>query len=82
MMKTKKKNECVSYEEKYLASELLQTRNALAAAYSNFENVTDPDLIDSCIYQVNSVQKRYKFLLARAKEANLAVLCEIAENEF
>lgn len=78
----KKKKEFVSYEEKYLVSELLQTRNALAAAYSNFENVTDPDLIDSCIYQVNSVQKRYKFLLERAKEANIAVLCEIAQNEF
>ena len=78
----KKKKEFVTYEEKYLAQELLQTRNALAAAYSNFENVTDPDLIDSCIYQVNSVQKRYKFLLERAKEANIAVFCEIAPNEF
>ncbi|MGN0373869.1 MAG: YaaL family protein [Butyrivibrio sp.] len=78
----KKKKEFISYEEKYLVSELLETRNALAVAYSNFENVTDPDLIDSCIYQVNSVQKRYKFLLERAKEANIAVLCEIAENEF
>ena len=78
----KKKKEFISYEEKYLVSELLETRNALAVAYSNFENVTDPDLIDSCIYQVNSVQKRYNFLLERAKEANIAVLCEIAENEF
>ncbi len=78
----KKKKTFVTYEEKYLAEELLQTRNALAAAYSNFENVTDPDLIDSCIYQVNSVQKRYKFLLDKAREANLTVLCEIAGNEF
>ena len=59
----RKKKTFVTYEEKYLVSELLQTRNALAAAYSNFENVTDPDLIDSCIYQVNSVQKRYKFFI-------------------
>ena len=78
----KKKNDFVTYEEKYLVSELLQTRNALAAAYSNFENVTDPDLIDSCIYQVNSVQKRYKFLLERARAANITVFCEIAESEF
>ncbi len=78
----KKKKTFVTYEEKYLAEELLQTRNALAAAYSNFENVTDPDLIDSCIYQVNSVQKRYKFLLDKAKEANLTIKCEIAGSEF
>ena len=42
----KKNKHCMTYEEKYLISELQQTRNALAAAYSNFENVTDPDLID------------------------------------
>ena len=67
----------MKYEEKYLLSELTQTRNALAAAYSNFEYVTDPDLIDSCIYQVNSAQKRYKFLLERAREANLEINYEM-----
>lgn len=74
----KKNKSFLTYEEKYLLSELEQTKNALAAAYSNFEYVTDPDLIDSCIYQVNSAQKRYKFLLERAREANLAVQCEIS----
>lgn len=78
----KKKEPFVTYEEKYLAKELLETRNALAAAYSNFENVTDPDLIDSCIYQVNSVQKRYKFLLDKARESNLTIRCEIIGNEY
>ncbi len=74
----KKNKSFMTYEEKYLLSELEQTRNALAAAYSNFEYVTDPDLIDSCIYQVNSAQKRYKFLLERAREVNLEVKCEIS----
>lgn len=41
---------------------------ALDSAYSNFENVVDPDLIDSYIYEVNAVQLRYKFLLKLAKE--------------
>lgn len=77
----KKNKHCMTYEEKYLISELQQTRNALAAAYSNFENVTDPDLIDCCIYQVNSAQKRYKFLLERAREANLQILCEISSTD-
>ncbi len=77
----KKNKSFMTYEEKYLLSELEQTRNALAAAYSNFEYVTDPDLIDSCIYQVNSAQKRYKFLLERAREANLEVRCEVISVE-
>lgn len=72
-----KKNHGQSYEQKYLLKELLQTRNALAAAYSNFDNALDPDLIDSCIYQVNSAQLRYKFLLDRAKEANLEIQCDM-----
>lgn len=64
----KKKNKPVSYEEKYLLTELKQTEDALAAAYSNFDNAVDPVLIDSCIYELNSIQKRYVFLLNRAKE--------------
>lgn len=57
----------MTYDEKYLMEELTQTKNALDAAYSNFDNALDPDLIDSCIYQVNSVQKKYKFLVERAR---------------
>ena len=46
----------------------------MEAAYSNFENVVDPDLIDSCIYELNAIQNRYKFLLKqmKASEANSA----------
>jgi len=51
-----------------LLNEIKKTKLALESAYSNFENVIDPDLIDCCIYEVNAVQKRYKFLLKQAKE--------------
>lgn len=51
-----------------LLKEINQTKLALESAYSNFENVVDPDLIDCYIYEVNAVQKRYKFLLRQAKE--------------
>lgn len=51
-----------------LLSEIKKTKLALESAYSNFENVIDPDLIDCYIYEVNSIQKRYKFLLKQAKE--------------
>lgn len=50
-----------------LINEINKTKLALEAAYSNFENVVDPDLIDSCIYEMNAVQNRYKFLLKQAK---------------
>lgn len=51
-----------------LLNEIKRTKLALESAYSNFENVVDPDLIDCYIYEVNAVQKRYKFLLKLAKE--------------
>lgn len=57
-----------SYEHNYLQSELEQTQNALESAYSVFQNVTDPDLIDSSIYEINAIQIRYKFLLEKAKK--------------
>ena len=69
----KKPKRLLSYDEKYLIAELTQSKNALDAAYSCFENATDPDIIDSCIYRVNSAQIRYKFLLEKAKAANLSL---------
>lgn len=54
-----------------LQEELAQSRFALEIAYSNFDNVTDPDLIDCYIFELNAVMKRYKYLLQQAAETNL-----------
>ncbi len=50
-----------------LIREIEKTKIAMDTAYSNFENVLDPDLIDSYIYELNAAQERYKFLLRQAK---------------
>ena len=65
----KKDTEPLSYEEKYLLEEIASTKIAIDVAYSNFDNAIEPDLIDCYIYQLNSEQKRYKYLIERAKEA-------------
>ncbi len=57
-------------KDNYLIDEINKTKIAMEAAYSNFQNVIDPDLIDSCIYELNAVQNRYKFLLRMAKETD------------
>lgn len=49
-----------------LLSDLEKTKRALEVAYAGFDNVIEPDLIDCYIYEVNSVLKRYKFLLEQA----------------
>ena len=55
-----------------LLDNLMQTMNSLHLAYENFENATDPELIDSYIYEVNAIQMRYKFLLCRLKSYEMA----------
>lgn len=54
-----------------IRDELAQTKYALENAYLGFDNVTDPDLIDCYIYELNAVMKRYKFLLDQAAEMDL-----------
>ena len=65
-------------ERNALLSDLEQTKKALEIAYAGFDNVTEPDLIDCYIYEVNSVLKRYKFLMEQA--AHILVLPEEYEN--
>lgn len=46
-----------------LLEDIAKTRFALETAYAGFDNAVDPDLIDCYIYEVNSVLKRYKYLI-------------------
>ena len=53
-------------EEEYstvsLKDSIEKTRLALEIAYAGFDNALETDLIDSYIYQINSLQKRYEHL--------------------
>ena len=51
-----------------LLDDLERTKKELDHVYATFSNVTEPDLIDAYIYQLNSVQLRYRFLLNSVKE--------------
>jgi len=54
-----------------LLEDLDKAKVDLDSAYANLANVLDQDLIDCYIYEVNSVLKRYKFLLEQAAKINL-----------
>jgi hypothetical protein len=53
-------------EEEYIRPSLMEdierTRIALDNAYAGFDNATDPDMIDSYIYEINALLKRYSHL--------------------
>ena len=65
-----KKNK-VNSELLQIMKDIDKTKFALETAYSNFDNVTEPDLIDCYIYEVNSSLKRYKYLLEQAAKLSL-----------
>ena len=46
-----------------LLDDLRKTKEALETAYMGFDNVTEPDLIDCYIFELNSVITRYNYLL-------------------
>lgn len=45
-----------------LQNSIEKTRKNLEIAYAGFDNALEVDLIDSYIYEINSLQKRYKHL--------------------
>lgn len=45
-----------------LKESIRKTRQALEIAYAGFDNALESDLIDSYIYEINALQKRYQHL--------------------
>ncbi len=58
--------------------ELQETAQALRRAYERFDFASDPELVDASVYEINSLQARYSYLLRAAKEAEPA-FCAAAE---
>ena len=55
-------------ERAQLLTELNRTLVLTKQAYSCFNSVCDEDLIESYVYEINSLQARYNYLLRRVKE--------------
>lgn len=64
----KQKKDPASLAKAKLMQEIEDLQQALETANSNFENVCDPDLIDSYIYEINALSFRYKYLLRQVQE--------------
>lgn len=64
----KKKQSAASIHQKKLLDDIKKTRQALDTVYCNFQYVSDPDLIDCYIYEMNSVHLRYKYLLKQLQK--------------
>ena len=54
-----------------LVSQIRDTSQKLKSAYNRFENETNEDLLDSIIYEIQSLKALYRYLLKRAKDNGL-----------
>lgn len=55
-----------------LKDSIEKTRQALEIAYAGFNNALETDLIDSYIYEITALQKRYNHLTALAETSAAA----------
>lgn len=55
-------------ERRVLMDSLSRTRTQIQQAYGSFNAASDGDLIESYVFEINSLQARYNYLLRRVKE--------------
>lgn len=66
-MRQKKKDPICQIREQ-LEQEIERLQQSLETVNSNFDNVSDPDLVDSYIYELNALSFRYKYLLRQMRD--------------
>lgn len=64
----KKEPSGVEYD---LLREIDDVKLRLESVHSRFDYVVEEDLVDSCIYEIESLESRYQYLLRQAKQKNL-----------
>ena len=51
-----------------LKAELAEAQVDLAVAYQRFDHAVDPELVESCVYQISAVKARCNYLIRAIKE--------------
>lgn len=59
-------------KEDKLLSELDAVRQSLETVSSRFNNTDDPDMVESCIYEMQALTSRYRSLLREVRVQNLS----------
>ena len=57
-----------SPEQAELMASLRQAQQSLDHAYLAFDDITDGDLMESCIFEIRSLQARINYLLRQMKQ--------------
>ena len=54
-----------------LKAELLEAQGDLAQAYRQFDQALDPELVESCVYQISAVKARCNYLIRARRKGEL-----------
>lgn len=63
-----RRDDSLAEERQQLKEVMARTRVEINQAYAGFNQQSDPDLVDSYVYEINSLQSRYSYLVRRMKE--------------
>ncbi len=64
---TKKETKALKAEYNKRVKEMKAIRSQLHCAYAAFDTVTDPDMMDACIFEINALKSRYNYAVANVK---------------
>ena len=64
-----------------LKAELEAAREDLALAYRQFDQALDPELVESCVYQINAIQARCNYLIRVIKSRCPAAVPAAVQSE-
>ena len=68
MSKNQRDGKMRQKELKRVAGEIGTIRSSLDDAYSQFNNTTDPDALDACIFEISALRSRYNTALKHYRE--------------
>ena len=68
MSKTKKDERARHNELDAAASEISSLQSSLDEAYVHFNNTTDPDALDACIFEISALRSRYNTALKQYRQ--------------
>ena len=58
-------------ERRAVLESLEKTQEQLRHAHTDFNRVSEPELVESAVYQINALQAKYAYLLRRIKELGI-----------
>jgi len=75
----RRKPDSAQQERRELLDGLEQTAVQLRQAYACFNLESDPDLIESYVFEIRALQSRYSYLLKRVREAEQPDIAPVME---